>query len=108
MELRRDPTSENSDLYESKMALFYNGDQEDFLFAHNFKMTLEASGMLQDAAKIPYLCKLVHGEALHQFDMLCVDFKISTPLTLESFFCIGYILLLLLRCQSKSAQCAAE
>ena len=51
MKLRRDPTSEDLDLYEFKMALFYNGYQEDFLFAHNFKMTLEASGMLQDAAK---------------------------------------------------------
>ena len=29
IKLRRDPTSENSDLYESKMALLYNGDQED-------------------------------------------------------------------------------
>ena len=27
--LRRDPTSENSDLYEYKMALFYNGYWED-------------------------------------------------------------------------------
>ena len=42
--------------------------------------------MLQDAAKIPYLCKLVHGEALRHFDMLYVDFEISTPLTLEVFF----------------------
>ena len=29
MKLRRDPTSENSDLYEFKMSLFYNGYQED-------------------------------------------------------------------------------
>ena len=61
MELRRDPTSENPGLYESKMALFYNGDQEAFLFAHNFKITLEASGMLQDAAKTQYLRMLNHS-----------------------------------------------
>ena len=30
MKLRRDPTSENSDVYESIIALFYNGDQEAF------------------------------------------------------------------------------
>ena len=30
MKLCWDPTSENLDLYEFKMALFYNGDQEDF------------------------------------------------------------------------------
>ena len=61
MELRRDPTSDNSDLYESKMVLFYNGDQKDFLFAHNFKITLEASRTLQDAAKTQYLHTPVHG-----------------------------------------------
>ena len=101
MELRRDPTSENSDLYESKMALLYNGDQGDFLFAHNFKMTLEASGTLQDAAKIQYLRTLVHGEALRQFDMLSADFKSITPLTLEAIFWYWVR-------QSKSAQYAVE
>ena len=32
MKLGRDWTSKNSDLSESKMALFYNGDQEAFFF----------------------------------------------------------------------------
>ena len=49
-------------------------------------MTLEASGILQDAAKIQYLCKLVIGEALRQFDMLSADFESSTSLTLEAIF----------------------
>ena len=70
------------------MAFFYNGGQEGFLFAHDFKMTLEASGEVQDAAKIQYLCKIVLGDALHQFDMLYADFKSSSPLTLEAIF--GY------------------
>ena len=86
MKLRLDPTSENLDLYEFKMALFYYGDQEAFLFAHNFKRTLEASGMLQDAAKIQYLCTLVCGEALRHFDILSADFESSNPLTLEAIF----------------------
>ena len=86
MELCRDPTSDNSDLYESKMALFYNGDQGDFLFAHNLKMTLEASKTLQDDAKIQYLHTPVHGEALRQFDMLSADLESITPLTLEAIF----------------------
>ena len=30
MKLHRDPTSENLDVYEFKMTLFYNGDREDF------------------------------------------------------------------------------
>ena len=32
IKLRRDPTSEKSDLYEFKMDLFDNGDLEEFLF----------------------------------------------------------------------------
>ena len=73
------------------MVLFYNGDQEAYLFAHNFKMTLEASGSLQDAVKTQYLSTLVCGEALRQIYILSADFKISTPLTLEAIFGIGYI-----------------
>ena len=57
-----------------------------FLFANNFKITLEASGTLQGAAKIQYLCTLVCGEVLRQFDMLFTDFEISTPITLEAIF----------------------
>ena len=57
-----------------------------FLFAHNFKITLEVSGTLQDAAKIQYLGTLVCGEALRQFDMLSADFESSTPLILEAIF----------------------
>ena len=56
------------------------------LFAHNFKMTLETSGMLQDAAKTQYFRTLVSGEALHQFDMLYADFESINPLTLEAIF----------------------
>ena len=42
--LHRCPTSEKSDTYELKMALFYNGDPEEFLlFVRNFKMTLRVS-----------------------------------------------------------------
>ena len=32
IKLHRDPSSENSDLYEFKMALFYNGYREDIFF----------------------------------------------------------------------------
>ena len=43
-------------------------------------------------AKIQYLCKLVRREALPQFYMLSADFESSTPLTLEAFFGIGYVI----------------
>ena len=40
-----DPTSEKSDLYELKIALFDNGEpKEFFLFVRNFQMNLEAPG----------------------------------------------------------------
>ena len=58
-----------------------------FLFDHNFKMTLEASGTLQDDAKIQYLRTLVHGEALRQFDMIYADFESIT----RGFTEIGYV-----------------
>ena len=65
LKLCRDPTSENSDLCEFKIALFKNGDPEEFLlFICNFNMNLEASR---------YPRRLVCGEALHQFDTLSSD-----------------------------------
>ena len=53
------------------MALFDNGNPDDFLlFICNFYMTLEASVTLKYGAKIKYLCTLVRGEELRQFDAL--------------------------------------
>ena len=60
--LRRDATSQKSDLCKLKMAWFDNGDpEESFLFIRDFKMTLEASGTLLAGAKIQQLCMLVRG-----------------------------------------------
>ena len=47
LKLCKDLTSEKSDLYEFKMALFDNGNLDEFLlFFHNFNMTHKASGRL--------------------------------------------------------------
>ena len=63
IKLCRDSTSEKSDLYEFKMALFENGETEEFLFfVRNLKMTFEASVTLAADANIQYLCTLVCGE----------------------------------------------
>ena len=49
-------TTENLDIYESKMALFDYGDPEEFvLFLQTFKMTLEASERPADNVKLQYL-----------------------------------------------------
>ena len=72
--MRRDPTSERSDIYEFKMALFDNGDPEELvLLMQNFKMMLKASGILDTSANLQYLCTLLHCEALCQFDIFCAQ-----------------------------------
>ena len=56
------------------MALFDNGELEEFLlFILNFKMTLNALGRLAATPKLQYLRKILHEEALHQFDTLCAQ-----------------------------------
>ena len=46
-------TSAKLEIHEFKMALFDNGEPEEFLlFIRNLKMTLEASGTIKSDAKI--------------------------------------------------------
>ena len=84
LKLSRDPTSSTSDLYEFKMYLFDNGDREEFLlFVRNFNMTLAASGTLEAGAKIKYLCNLVRGDALRQFDLLSADVESTQTINVD-------------------------
>ena len=56
------------------MSLFDFGKPEEFLlFIRNFNMTLETIKTLYMEPKIQYLCTLVRGEALRQFDLLYAD-----------------------------------
>ena len=101
---------ENSDFYESKMDLFDNGDPEEFfLFISNLNMTLQASGTYAAAADIQYLCTLLSGESLRQFDILSAEVGINTSENLKSIIQgLGTYCFLSVRCQNKSVQCAAE
>ena len=73
------------DLYEFKIDLFDNGDPEEFLLLfRNLNTNIEASGTLETAEKVQYLCTLVCREALRQFDTLSSDVEIGTPLTAET------------------------
>ena len=54
------------------------------LFAHNFNTTLAALGMMATDAKVQYICTLVRGEALLQFDLLSTDVEGTKPLTVET------------------------
>ena len=74
IKFHRDPTSSSSDLYEFNMALFDNGEPEEFfLFLQKFNITHAASGTLATGAKIKYLCTLFHGEALRQIESFSAD-----------------------------------
>ena len=84
LKLHRYPTSSMLDLYQFKMSLFDNGKPEGFLlFVRNFNMTLAASGALEAGAKYQYLCTLVSGEALHQFDLLSADVESAETLNVD-------------------------
>ena len=74
LKLSRDPASENSELYEFKIALFDNVDQEQFLLIfRNFNVALEVAGKLKIIVKVQYLRMIVCGEALRQFDSLSAE-----------------------------------
>ena len=72
-ELSRYPTSEKLYMYEFKIDFFDNGKPEDFLLllVHNYNMSLNAPGTVSENPKLQYLCNLLHGEALCQFDTFC-------------------------------------
>ena len=53
-------------------------------------MPLEAPGMLYNDAKVQYLCRIVHGEALHHFDSLSASLESENPLTMEAII-LGFV-----------------
>ena len=66
------------------MSLLDNSDLEEFLlFACNFNKTLAAAGMLEAGAKYQYLCTIVCGEALRQFDSLSADVEGTETLNVD-------------------------
>ena len=84
LKLHRDYVLPMLDLYEFKIYLFDNGYPEEiFLLVCNFNMTLTASGTLEAVAKYKYLCTLVWGEALRQFDLLSTDIKGTETLNVD-------------------------
>ena len=67
------------------MAFFDNDEPEDFLlFISNFCTTLKASVTLVVSVNIQYLCTLVRGEVLRQFEMLSSKGGSITPENLKS------------------------
>ena len=95
----RYPTSSMSYLYEFKISLFEHGDPETFLlFIRDFNINLTAIETLEVGAKIWYLCTLVRGEALLQFDLLSADVENTETLNVDNcikfsvvFFPVNYI-----------------
>ena len=66
------------------MYLFDNGEPEEFLlFVRNFNMTLAAPGTLETDTNIKYLCTLICGEVLHQFESFSNDVESTETITVE-------------------------
>ena len=53
------------------------------MFVRNFNMTLAESGMLEAGEKYQYLCTLVCGEVLFQFDLLYADVEGTKTLNVD-------------------------
>ena len=53
------------------------------MFVRNFNTNIAASGTLEMSANIQYLCTLVHGRALSQFDSLSADVGTTESLNVE-------------------------
>ena len=71
-------------MYEFKMALFKNGNPEEFLpFVKNLKMTNERSGMLAAKAKLWYLRTILCGKVLRKFETLCLQIGSTTMMYLN-------------------------
>ena len=65
------------------MALFENGELGEFLlFVQNINITFLESWTLETGVKIQYICTLVRGEALREFDSLSEDVEGLKPLTM--------------------------
>ena len=61
------------------MALFDNGEPEEFLFlTKNCKMMLKDSGIIFVNANLHYIRMLLHGETLRHFDTLCDHVRSTT------------------------------
>ena len=77
LNLHRYTMSSTSDLYEFRMSLLDHGEPEEFLlFVQNLQMNLSAKETLETEARVQYICTLVHGEVLLQFELLYADVKI--------------------------------
>ena len=67
------------------MVLFDNRDPDEFLlFSRNLNMNLEVSVTNNPGSEIQYLCTLVRGEVLHQYDMLSAEVGSDTRKNLMS------------------------
>ena len=82
------PTYSTSEIYELRISLFDHDKQEEYLlFIYNFNMTLVSRGMQVMYVNVRYLCTIVCGVALRNFDLFSVDVEnIDTPLNLDDLY----------------------
>ena len=69
--MRRNPASVGYETYKFKMTIFEDGRPEDLLqFLNNFNKVIDGTGMTTVTERIYFICTLLRGEALHEFDNL--------------------------------------
>ena len=85
------------------MALFDNSEPEELLlFVGYLNMNLGSSVTLVPGKNIKYLCTLLNGELLRQFDMLYAEVGITTSENLKNFILgSGTYFFLLMSCHKK-------
>ena len=66
------------------MVFLTMASQKWFRFFRSFNMTLAASGTLGTDSKVKYICTVVCGNSLRQFDLLSADTEGIKPLTVET------------------------
>ena len=62
----------------SKWLFLTMASQNNYFFVRNLNMAIEASGILAANEKLQHLRKLLCGEALREFETLCLQIRSTT------------------------------
>ena len=69
--MHKTPDSATSEMYKLKMSTFKNSQLEEFLaFLKSFRISINGIQTTSVSGRIKYLRKMLHGEALIDFDKL--------------------------------------
>ena len=67
------------------MSLFDSGEKKNLVTHAKTSVMPGASGRIATNVKLQYLCTIINGEALHQFDTFCAQFGNTIMAHLNQF-----------------------